>query len=897
MAYTITYSLDGAFANGFGGTGSGGAVAASGTGLFGIADSADGVSTIGYFNQLQGGASAGYSQQGTDADIAYIGNGQYAIVSDLGSSIGCTIVDQNLDIVSSSTMGDGNVGNAAVAALAGGGFVTAYEHVYSASDTDIKVRVVKDGQSVDFAVNTSGALDADPSVAALTGGGFAIAWQRTVGTETELWYAVYNDDGSIRKMPTLRDTTGTINGDPQVIALKDGGFAILYEDNGWTKGGHTEITFSRLDANGTWTGHTNLTTTSAGDHLLSATVLDDGLVAVASGDGNESGLITLYDPITMEVVHEEASATAGFRDDGLDLAAIPGGGFVMLSGGGGQHQSFSYTPKRHIEGDHENDVYTGDSLADWADGNGGNDTLSGEGGADRLDGGVGQDMIDGGAGNDLLVATGDEIVTGEVLNGGTGVDTLLCDDSYLHRADILSIERLKLAISSNSQTNVLIDSDQIGGGQLSTQLQISGNLIQEDSIQISMGTDQWLSLAGVTFVDMGEAGGRDAMVINGDDDAEVVTGSSITDEIAGNGGADVLKGGGGADRLWSGAGLDKSYGGEGDDSFAFMSGELEAGEIIDGGAGADEMHVAGTLDFRSAQIASIEMLSFATSLMDPFVAKFDAAQLGDGLAQNFAIKGGSGVSEVQFTMGDETSLDLSQVTLEEFGPEDQISVLGDATAETIIGSAVRDDIRGGDGIDRLDGGGGTDSLRGGLGNDIYTVDTAGEAIEAAGQGTDLVKSSVSYTLGANLEKLTLTGDGNSNGSGNDLANTILGNAANNVLNGKGGKDVLTGGAGADAFLFNSALDPLGNVDKILDFEVGVDKIRLDDAIFTGLTNAGKAGAFHVGTAAADANDRIIYNPETGALLFDADGAGGEAAIRFATLEAGLDLKATDFLVI
>ena len=214
------------------------------------------------------------------------------------------------------------------------------------------------------------------------------------------------------------------------------------------------------------------------------------------------------------------------------------------------------------------------------------------------------------------------------------------------------------------------------------------------------------------------------------------------------------------------------------------------------------------------------------------------------------------------------------------------------------GNGLNNILRGNAASNVLNGSTGNDTLIGGAGNDTYVTDGGDRITEGVDAGTDLVQSSVSYSLGANLENLTLTGAAAINGTGNSLNNVIRGNAAANTLNGGYGNDTMIGGAVTDTFVFNSALGS-GNVDRIRDFNVADDTIRLDDAVFVGLargTLSASAFAANVTGRATDALDRIIYETDTGRLYFDADGSGAGARVHFATLSASLALTSADFFV-
>jgi VCBS repeat-containing protein len=283
-------------------------------------------------------------------------------------------------------------------------------------------------------------------------------------------------------------------------------------------------------------------------------------------------------------------------------------------------------------------------------------------------------------------------------------------------------------------------------------------------------------------------------IINGTAVAETINGTALRDQINGNGGNDVLNGLGSNDELFGAAGND----------------------ILNGGLGADAM-TGGAGD-------------------DIYVVD----SVGDVVVE-LAGEGTDRVSSaIDYTLG----ADVENLTL----IASAISGSGNALANSLIGNAAANTLFGDAGNDALNGGLGADSMAGGLGNDIYVVDNTGDVVtELVGEGTDLVNSAIDYTLGANLEHLTLIASAIS-GSGNALANSLIGNAAANTLFGDAGNDVLTagagadmltGGVGADRFILATLADTgvgAGLRDIITDFVSGADKLQ-----FTGIdANTGVA---------------------------------------------------------
>jgi trimeric autotransporter adhesin len=168
----------------------------------------------------------------------------------------------------------------------------------------------------------------------------------------------------------------------------------------------------------------------------------------------------------------------------------------------------------------------------------------------------------------------------------------------------------------------------------------------------------------------------------------------------------------------------------------------------------------------------------------------------------------------------------------------------DINNDLLLGLAGNDELNGFGGNDTLDGGSGSDTMTGGSGNDVYILDRLSDVtIEDAGSGIDTVRANFvapSYALSNNIEKLDLSGGFVTNGTGNNLNNTITGNSLNNMLDGLAGADTMIGGSGNDTYVVNNTGDRVTEnsnegIDNVLS---SVDYTLSDNVEHGDLVNSG-----------------------------------------------------------
>jgi len=539
-------------------------------------------------------------------------------------------------------------------------------------------------------------------------------------------------------------------------------------------------------------------------------------------------------------------------------------------------------------------------------GNGLANTLTGNSGNNLLDGGAGADTMAGGLGDDTYIV--DEAGDVTVEDAGAGTDTVQSSVTLRLRANLE-----KLVLTGSAAINGT-------GNELANLLTGNGanNVLDggagADAMTGGLGDDTYVIDDAEDRTNENAGGGIDTVLsslshtLRANLEKLVLTGTAAINGY-GNGEANGLTGNGANNILDGRAGADTMEGRAGNDTYMVD----DAGDVVieAAGGGADEVQssVSHTL---SANVERLKLVGTA-----------DIDATGNGLANNLVgnagdnrLDGGAGADTMAGGLGDDTyvidnakdlanenaggGIDtvLSSISLS-LKPNLENLVLTGNAALNGNGNGEANVLTGNGAANVLDGRAGADTMSGGGGDDTYVIDDTGDVVvELAGGGTDMVQSSLSHALGANVERLKLVGTADIDATGNELANALMGNGGHNRLDGGLGADILAGGGGGDTFRFSTALGP-DNVDRITAFDHAADTIQLDDAIFASLgLGALGAGAFNLGMAATQADDRILFHAGSKSLYYDADGLGGGAAVKFATFDALTGaLDHTDFLIV
>lgn len=564
----------------------------------------------------------------------------------------------------------------------------------------------------------------------------------------------------------------------------------------------------------------------------------------------------------------------------------------VASGGTASGDTF-YSIENLIGSDDRVDRFIGTDDNNHFWGRGGGDVFNGGGGDDILDGGRDGDLLYGDEGNDILIGGAGQ----DYMNGGEGIDTV--DYS-----------------GSNDGVTVDLANGTASGGDADGPVQIvgRGTTIKHDIIV------DVENVVGSFFDDH----------LIGNDQTNVLSGGHGNDILTGGAGADVLKGGAGSDTAdysdaSSGVRLNLGRGhSEGDtyESIENLSGSGfndrikgdrsantltgQGGDDVLRGGGGDDILLG---DF-SDQADAIPQPGLGTgyATLGPDATNNSIATAFD-ISNNFSLtedpdifdstsvlhttvnatgNGQGGYYSIELAAGTVLSIDVDGIA--DPNVHDSWIRLLDADGNIV---AQNDD-----------GGGDPGSTSNRDSSTVFVVETTGTyyilqgawSPDAPGDGwSEAVPEGSTYKLNVSVEfppEPIQPGE-----AGNDK---LFGGNGNDMLDGGLGADLLVGGRGEDAFRFSTELGA-DNIDRIKDFNTDDDLILLDSGIFTELGGEGPLGltAFHKSAAgfSQDAQDRIIYDTDSGALFYDADGSGEGEAIQFAQLKSGLDLSADDFVII
>jgi Ca2+-binding RTX toxin-like protein len=540
------------------------------------------------------------------------------------------------------------------------------------------------------------------------------------------------------------------------------------------------------------------------------------------------------------------------------------------------------------------------------------DVMMGLAGNDTLSGGASDDVLDGGAGNDMLYGGVNGYFGGAgagndtyVFGRGYGQDSIFDFDATPGNVDTIKLKDLNLAdvtikrdattfyLSVNGTADVLKMTDwSLGAAYRVERIQFADGTMLEGA-----------ALAATPF--LGTSG---ADTIRGVADHDVLRGLDGADALLGGAGNDLLDGGAGNDTLYGGINGYTPGAGAGNDTYVFARGYGQDTVFdYDGAAGNVD-----TIKLLGLNAADVTIRRDASSFYIEVNGSSDRIRVADwGLGRDYRIErvefadgsvlqgaaldstpylGTAGVDGMTGTAdsevmrgfaGNDTLIGAAGDDLLDGGAGDDM-VRGDDGNDVVLGGDGTDTMYGGNGNDMLDGGTGADRMYGSAGDDLYWVDNTGDqANELANEGNDTVTSSVDFSIGTNVENLTLVGSADLRGTGGSGDNVLRGNTGNNVLDGGSGSDSVYGDAGNDSITGGSGSDSLSGDagDDSLDAGAGDDYLSggsgndtLDGGSGTDVLQGGSGN-----DTLRDTTGTSVLDGGSGADLLDVEGSAGFVA--------------------
>lgn len=449
-------------------------------------------------------------------------------------------------------------------------------------------------------------------------------------------------------------------------------------------------------------------------------------------------------------------------------------------------------------------------------GNALDNTLTGNSGENMLDGRAGADAMIGGLGDDTYqVDNAGDIVTEW---SGEGLDTVNASVTHVLSPNV---ERLTLTGTSsingtgNALSNIITGNtgNNVLNGAAGADMMIGGG--GNDIYYVDNAADVVTEWSGngadhvYASVSHALSSNVENLTLTGNANINA-SGNWAANFITGNAGNNVLDGGTDADRLTGGAG---------DDTYHIdNSGDVvieNAGEGTDGVYSSVSLTLAANVE-NLTLTGGWSLNATGNSLANSLTGNVGANIL-NGMGGADTMAGGTGNDTYYVDNAGDIVSDWSNAGTDTVFSSVGYALLTHVENLTLTGNAdiyatgnwLSNNLAGNTGNNVLDGSTGADTMSGDSGNDTYYVDNAGDVVtEWWNRGVDTVLSSVSHTLAANVENLTLTTTWSLNATGNDLANTLTGNAGSNTLDGGGGADIVIGGEGKDFLIGGAGADRL-----------------------------------------------------------------------------------------